>query len=291
MRVHSHITFSAGLEESQAMLRAIGHEKDLDSSMRLQAVNLFTDSREYEILMTELRNRGIKYHELLRKEFTPAELGAAEFLWMISGDPWGYPEPQAPPGYRQLCYDLSTACPMCGNGARQRAPFMLKKAPPSRREWWMLNWVFEYLVTDRIADLVRQRGFTGCEFWPLLHYKKKVEISGWKQLVITHELPPMSARTELPIVDQEPNPELEKLFGEASKNPSPCPCGKRGRNLPDTMYYDREHMACFKDFNKSAEWLGGGATTWQMKIISQRVFRFLREQRLDTALFTPIEWV
>lgn len=300
MRVCSYVMFTMDIEEARAIFEMIGHRKhhkadrtNPDSNLRFQAIGLFTDSEEYRTLIGELKRRGIKYEERFTNKFSREELETAEFLWMISGHAWGYPQPEVPPGYRQVCFDLSTACSVCGNGARQKAPFMLKKAPPNRREWWMLNWEFEYMLTDRVASLICERGFTGCEFWPLLHYRTKREISGWKQLFITHQLPPMSSMTELPILSEQsnPDPELVRLFGELAKNPPLCPCGKCGRNCPETIYYDREHIDCFKDFNKSAEWLGGGASTWQMKIVSQRVFRFLREQRLDSGIvFTPIVW-
>jgi len=296
MQIASCVMFTMDIDEALTVLKIIGKEKEHDatclnpkSNRGFQAVELFIDGPEYARLIEELTSRGVKYKDRFRKVYTIDELEAAEYLRMIGGDYWGYPQPDdRHPGYRQLSYDLSTACPLCGNGARQCAPLRLKKAPHhKRKEWLLLHWVYEYLVTDRVADLIRQAQFTGCSFRPLLHHRTEKEIPGWKQLVFEHELPPMSAKTEFPLVTISP-----ERARELNTEPMDlCPCGKRGRNQPETVYYDRADIIHFQDFNMSHEWLGGGCTTWPMQFISQRVFRFCRENNLDPADLEPVEWV
>lgn len=284
MRRSSYIVFSAEYEDALEMFRAIGQESQLKASGGFRTISLYMDSREYRELVAELDRRGIQYSENFRQVFSEEELESAEYLVLESAYHWGYPQGN----YRQLCFDLSVACPLCGNGASQKAPFRVKPPLPKRREWVLLHWVYEHLVTERIANLMLEAGLTGFTFWPILH-KTGQEIPGWKQLHIEHELPSMSARTTFPIVSGESDPEIEKQFGV--RNPPLCPCGKLGRNFPETYYYDRTNLDHFQDFNKAFEWLGGGATTYQAIIFSQRAFRLLRQERIHPLHLKPVVWV
>jgi hypothetical protein len=68
---------------------------------------------------------------------------------------WGYPQPQDPEGYLRATYDLTEYCP-CGIGARQIAPFRIKRAPTwGRRSILQLNWVFdEFFVKPETWEAV-----------------------------------------------------------------------------------------------------------------------------------------
>ncbi len=301
MRIASYVMIWASEDVGRELFAILSKRaRARKPSGSLQTAYLYIDSEDYRRLKDELHRRGVRYEERFCREFTKDELAGAEFLQMTGGPYCGYPQPEG--SYRQLCYDLSTACPLCGNGARQKEPFRIRRTPPPNRTWVQLGWVCEYLVNDRMAALIQERGLTGCTFWPVLYTRKKGEVPGWRQLVFTHEVPPMAAQTHFPIVSEDSDPELERQFGQWAKNPPVCPCGKCGRNFPNAydtpdpesgwIYYDRSSVAHFQDFNKSSEWLGGGYTTWQAKIVSHRVYQLLCELGLlRTTMLTPIRIV
>lgn len=286
MRLDSYMTFVDMLKETKDAFKLIGREDKFNESDTLQAIELDTGSEEYKIFLNELGKKKIKYDERFQKKFSESELKEAEYLKLFIGNYWGYPQPED--RYRKLCFDVSSACPKCGNGAKQIKPFMLREPLPKNKkiEIRLLNWVFEYIITDRIAGLIKDRGFTGCEIWPLINFKTKKEILGWKQLYFSHEVPPMSPKTNIPLVPRG-DPTIEEQFG--IRNPTLCECGKLGRNIPDVIYYDEKDINKFCDFNKSHEWLAGGYTTYQIEIISNRVYQFFLEQKIkNMSLIEPV---
>ena len=107
----------------------------------------------------------------------------------------GYPEPSdvAPvAGTRYLpyfasTYDLTNYCPICLTGARQNAPFRLKKAPVwGRRSLFKLNWVLDeiFVKPDVWSTVFRPLGI---EFRPVLLHRTGVPMRTIVQLVIPNE--------------------------------------------------------------------------------------------------------
>jgi hypothetical protein len=54
------------------------------------------------------------------------------------------------------------------------------------------------------------------------------------------------------------------------------------------VHYWAKDKAVFQDFNKSHEWLGGGATTYQRKIISRKVFEILHAEKIKNLRVEPV---
>ncbi len=128
--------------------------------------------------------------------FTQQERDEARFLSV--GTCWtnGYPEPSdiAPvPGTRYLpyfaaTYDLSNFCPVCFTGARQNAPFRMKKNPTwGRRSIMRLNWVDDELFVKPDVCAAVFEPF-GVERRPVLLDKTGAEMDSVVQLVIPQEV-------------------------------------------------------------------------------------------------------
>lgn len=266
MRVHTSVDFesepevAAQLVSRGVLVKLLYH--------KFYRAGCFVDSTEYSELLDVLQKHGIRFEENRAPVFTDAELESASFLHFSPWDLLGFPKPEN--GYRKVSYDTSVACTLCGNGALQDRPLRLNKFP-KRREWFTVHWIYENVVSDRIAGLISDAGLRGVDFWPVIRSKKVGIQPGWKQLFVTNTLPLMSNTTDFPIAGVPP-----------------CPCGRIGLSLPDDIHYSAASMNNALDFNLSCEWLGGGYGTRQLTIVSQAAYRFMRDHGGDIGRYYPI---
>jgi len=287
MKIISYITFWDEDCISQTIYETIGKGNQFNSSDKMQVIELDTAKEDYKLFTSELKKKKIDFEERHTKVYSSEELLTAKFLKFVICNYWGYPQPEN--SYLEVCYDTASSCPKCHNGAKQINPLMLKGGGPKsgKSEIRRINWCFEYIITTRLADIIQQAKFSGCEIWPVIDYKTKKESPDWKQLYFSHEVPLMSKKTSFPVVSEDD--EILKEFG--IEKTSLCECGKFGRNIPDEIYYQKEDISKFCDFNKSHEWLGGGATTYQVTMVSSNVYKFLLEQEIKPLeLFAPIHF-
>src|SRR4030066_211408 len=218
MRIKAKLVFRP---ETLDRLRTVFDNLGIEIEEKIDGIAfLFIDDERYARLKDELSRMGIKPFELREKVFSEKELNSAEFLYMGPAGYWGYPQPEeGMEDWQRASYDLSTACPLCGFGAIQNRPYLVKGEPKfGRNDILALNWTYEFLVTARLMKLIEDAGLSGVEFLPLLRYKKNVPIEGFYQLHFTSTLPPMSPKTEIE----------ETSLPKAG--PKRCTCGKFGRN-------------------------------------------------------------
>lgn len=96
----------------------------------------------------------------------------------------GYPQPEDIQDYLKLTYDLTDYCNVCGIGAKQNAPFRIKRQPQwGNKKLFELNWVFDEIFAHKdIYENVFKP--LGIEAMPVLLYKKDTEIDDTVQLKI-----------------------------------------------------------------------------------------------------------
>jgi hypothetical protein len=109
--------------------------------------------------------------DIVSTRFMPAEKAAA--LWVELVPSWhrGYPQPEENFAFLGATYDLSGHCNVCGVGAKQNAPFRMRKEPRwGRNDVLQLNWVFdEFFVTPRAYRAVFEPFGVACR--PVLDRK------------------------------------------------------------------------------------------------------------------------
>jgi hypothetical protein len=96
----------------------------------------------------------------------------------------GYPQPQDVYAYKKATYDLSNACRQCFAGAKQKAPFRMKKSPAwGRRSILQMNWVDdEVFVKPEVYDAIFRP--LGVGFWPVVLHKTGAALDNVVQLSI-----------------------------------------------------------------------------------------------------------
>lgn len=114
-----------------------------------------------------------------KKDFAKSSLFVYVGVWEN-----GYPMPDNNNGYKELTYDLSNYCTVCGVGKLQKAPFRIRKEPKwGSKMMFELNWVYdEIFVRKELYESVFKK--MGLEFYPVLLHKKETVIGNTVQLKI-----------------------------------------------------------------------------------------------------------
>lgn len=228
----------------------------------------------------EIRDLLSVLHKRAQSEtlFTNEELQSAS--WLIVRSSWrnGYPQPDGDGLYKTLTYSCDKYCSICGSGLVQNNPFRILKTPNwGRRNFFMLNWIFDELFVDEVTKtLLSNSELTGFSFMEVLNKKGTERISNTYQLVISTVLSE-GLIAELPAID-------DVYCCEKCGIKKYHPCG-RGMKL-----YKKEVFEKAPDIVKTAEIFGWGQGADRLVVISNKMYRFLVENHLDKCLcFEPIE--
>ena len=148
-----------------------------------------------------------------------------------------------------------------------------------------LTYGFEVIFSARLAQRLQEAGFTGFTLRPVWDYRKPYQGEPkLYQLVVTNILPPMAS----------PPTEFEQA--------QHCEvCGTKTQYLKHThfwgriqyyeetdIYYAREVLEQAADFNATYERIGGLPDGHPLVLISQRVYRWLKEQRIKGWSARPV---
>jgi|GEM_PF-1515214 len=140
-----------------------------------------------------------------------------------------------------------------------------------------LTYSFEVIFSARLAQRLQEAGFTGFTLRPVWDYRKPYQGEPkLYQLVVTNVLPPMaSPPTEF---EQE---QRCKVCGTESKFLKHTHFWGRIQYYEETdIYYAREVLEQAADFNITSERFGVLSASHPLVIISQRVYRWLRENKI-----------
>lgn len=203
---------------------------------------------------------------VVKRHYTPRELRAAEYV-MVGFWPFFRPT-GAECGTR---YDDSTACPRCGSGARQanELHLELRRIPKSRDI--AITMGGEYVITSRLAEVLRQHRITGYELRPIVS-KGGRPTSDHHQLVI-----PSATAEVVPPTQAGGN----YLYPEPDS--SRCPDGHvLGHQLLSSLYVSRDSLGDL-DWVFTRQKFGMRGNLYHplpRMIVTQRLYRLLAEQKV-----------
>ena len=175
-------------------------------------------------------------------------------------------------------------CPSCRAHLEQVRDIWVDTRLMGKRDL-SLTYSFEIILSARLARMLQEAGFTGFTLRPVWDYRKPYQGEPkLYQLVVTNVLPPMaSPPTEF---EQEQRCEV---------------CGTQTQYLKHThfwgriqyyeetdIYYARKVLEQAADFNATYERIGGLPDGHPLVIISQRVYRWLKEQGIKGWSARPV---
>lgn len=268
------------------LLRRIGMKDKFDPDKHYYDLYLEVESEKSEILTREIqKNPDIGYLSRIDHQYTPQELESAELLV------WGPTNQAIEDDYYDFYAEdeerreLYRRCPACGARLEQIREMIVNKALMRKKDV-SLTYSDEVILSERVGQLLQEQGLTGFELRPVHHYKKpyKGEQPTLYQLRVTHVLPPMAS----------PPTEFEH-FHECAV------CQRKSQFLKHThwwgkiqyyedtdVYYPRSVLKVVKDFDYTAEWFGEQRVMHRWIIITQRVYRLLREHKVKHWAAVPV---
>lgn len=256
--------------EQRRKLRFLGVQADGSAGMALPgernplvAFDVAEDHPNWEVLRGLFRAWDVFDHA--RTEFDPEELDGARWL-QVGAWHHGYPQPHEDElGYLEATYDLSDWCERCGIGAKQRAPFQMKREPRwGRRAMMQLTWVYgELFVKPELWRRVFEPSGVGCR--PVTN-RRGVELSSVVQLVVQEEV------------------------GVETSGLSPefCPACDRVKYRPGFLGYfpallDEPATAMVR----TTAWFGAGGQADRYLLASREIVRLLGAEKVRGASLWP----
>jgi hypothetical protein len=268
------------------LLREIGREKLYNPEKHWYPVDVDVLSRAFEILIKAAQESDPVRLIRIERVYSSEELQAAPLLeWRLTNqaiedDYYDLKED----GYQGGPQASHRRCPACRAELEQVRDLLVDTRLMGQRDL-SLTYSFEIILSARLARMLQEAGFTGFTLRPVWDYRKPYQGEPQLyQLVVTNVLPPMaSPPTEF---EQEQHCEV---------------CGTKTQYLKHThfwgriqyyeetdIYYAREVLEQAADFNATYEWIGGLPDGHPLVIISQRVYRWLKEQGIKGWSARPV---
>lgn len=229
-------------------------------------IRLYADTPEFELLIAELEKRGLKYDRVEVREYTKKDLEQSELFQMILAFP--YESDGEIPNYGTT-YERS--CPDCDIGLIQTSDLIVNAKRFSKYDIATLE--PEILINEKLRILLEENQITGYDLRTAIDFKSRTDLL-LHQLVITNVLPEMS---EYIRVDRADQPR------------SMCKtCGRNGIIRRSEAIYEREKLAKVCDLNVSKEFFGINMYCVQDIIVTQKLYKLFKENRIKRMAFDPV---
>jgi len=268
------------------LLREIGREKLYNPEKNWYPVGVEVSSRAFETLIKIVQESELVRLIRIERVHSSEELQAAPLL------EWGPTNQAIEDDYYDLKVDgyqggpqaSHRRCPACRAELEQVRDLWVDTRLMGKRDL-SLTYSFEIILSARLARMLQEAGFTGFALRPVWDYRKPYQGEPkLYQLVVTHLLPPMaSPPTEF---EQEQHCEV---------------CGTKTQYLKHThfwgriqyyeetdIYYAREVLEQAADFNATHERIGGLPDGHPLVLISQQVYRWLKEHGIKGWSARPV---
>lgn len=258
------------------LLRRIGKGRRFNPKQNWYPLDLDVDSSEFALVFEEI-SKDPDIGELLRIEhrYTEEELEAAPLLvWGPTNqaieDDWYDLEED---GYQGGPKASHKRCPACRAELEQVRDLLVDVRKMGKRDL-SLTYSFEIILSSRLARMVQEAGFSGIALRPVWHYRRPHQGEPpLYQLVVTNILPPMAS----PPTEFEHEQRCE-VCGTETKFIKHTHWWGRIQYYEETdIYYSKSVLEGVTDFNVTWEKIGDLPSWSRLVIITQRVYRWLRE--------------
>ncbi|MBQ7875408.1 MAG: hypothetical protein IJ306_09705 [Oscillospiraceae bacterium] len=276
MRIKTRFSFNPGRGNEHLAKEALttaGQIPTSKNSSGMCVIELYEDDPHYNDLLEFFDNNNIDPVAFDDEVFTENERLEAPVMRMVPNSHKGrYPQPENK--YIDVSYDENSGCPYCTYGKIQNRPLRLSGAVKMGKRddisgiWWMR----EFIVTKRFKELAEEEGLTGCEFWPIIKHERNEPFEDIFQLKITGVMPKMAKETEI-VQSQE--------YGNK--------CGHMRTYVDGHIYYNASDLENVSDFALTQKWFDMLGEIWRWPFMSQKAYRFFKENRISGVRFYPPE--
>ncbi|WP_376792406.1 hypothetical protein [Thermoflexus sp.] len=167
-------------------------------------------------------------------------------------------------------------CAVCRAALEQVRDLLVDVRKMGRRDL-SLTYSFEVILSPRLARMLQEAGFTGFALRPVWHYRRPHQGEPpLYQLVVTNVLPPMAS----PPTEFEPERRCEVCGTETKFIKHTHWWGRIPYYEETEIYYPKSVLEQVADFNATWEKIGELPSWSRLVIITQRMYRWLKEQRI-----------
>lgn len=260
-----HLNFNPGLEKKtvKKLLFDLGinNYKDTEFSGFFTVILEKTDPA-LDKLIYELKVQGLHDKPLIREEkiYTKRELDSAELIHIKSTYTVGFK-------YRdKMEFDMSKVCPVCKRPTIQKSELVIDKLKMGKKDI-ATTYDFEWVISERLAKILRKNGFTGYDLFPVKHYTDKLKKeSVLYQLLATKTLSALALQT--------------KIGGRKGLY-----CEKCGSGIDVNFeFYYNHHELDYTDFNKAREQFSNGTQL----ILSQNTYQVFKKNKIRGLKYEPV---
>lgn len=229
-----------------------------------------------------------------RAVYSKEEFENAPYLEIIARGHHGFPQPERNFGYVKNVYEEKGYCENCGIGARQRAPFRLRKEFGAQHSHFLqLNWVFdEFFVRNPVAEKLIRSRVAGVSWQAPVIHKTGTPSTVVVQMVVENSLRPSLATKGFQTVTCKPDNEEGTPKQSMSNDEDNQPyCGRiKFHGKPaGPLRFDASAFQNAPDIVKTSEWFGSGGKAFRLVLVSQKVYRLITEAGWRGIEFEPVE--
>jgi len=233
------------------------------------STELYADSENHKILLALCKERNISLHlTRFEMEYTKKELENANYFNLQM---------------RTYCsefaedygtkYDYSEKCKCCGSGKKQGSDLIIDKSKMGKKDI-SITYGFEVVISEKLHKLLLDNNITGFEVGSVKHKNDKMKNEPiLYQLFCTNILPSLNEQSIF----------YKEKYCEC--------CRKSGLLLKSLAFYDKQSLENAKDFNFTCEYFGGGVSGAPYIIVSQKVYRLFRDNKIKGVVFDIVNIV
>lgn len=207
--------------------------------------------------------------DIITTKFNSKDLANAAFFQLLGSSYCGYPMPDNDNGFRNITYDITSGCVVCGVGYEQKSPFRMKGEPKwGKNLAAQLHWVNDefFVHPDAFEKVFLPLGISCRE---VIHHRKETRLTSVLQLVI-----------EL----------TDAKLGFAPQTANACVhCGKIKYAPISCGFFPKMLAQSDMLLFKTQEWIGLGGAAWRPTIISREIFDSIKQNGLKGFDFQPLE--
>ncbi len=272
----------------EKLLRIIGKGHLFNPSKNWYPLDLEVNTQQFWVVFEEIqKNPEIGHLWRIEHRYEETELSSAPLL------EWGPTNQAIEDDYYTMHFKrgqekgispYTRDCEVCRAPLEQVRDIWVDTRKMGKRDL-SLTYSFEVILSARLAQMLKEAGFTGFTLRPVWDYRKPYQGEPrLYQLVVTNILPPMAS----PPTEFEQEQRCE-VCGTVSKFLKHTHFWGRIQYYEETdIYYAREVLQHATDFNATYERIGGLPDGHPLVIISQRVYRWLRENKIKGWSAQPV---
>lgn len=260
------------------LLQDLGRGNKYTPQKNWYPIRVDVGSKEFEMLIQVAQESDLVYLNRIERVYTDHELSSALLLvWRLTNqavedDYYDLRED----GYQGGPQSSHRRCAVCRAESEQVRDLLVDVRKMGKRDL-SLTYSFEIILSPHLAQMLQEVGFTGFTLRPVWHYRRAHRGEPpLYQMVMTNLLPPMAS----PPTEFEHEQRCE-VCGTETKFIKHTHWWGRIRYYEETeIYYSKSVLERVADFNVTWEKIGELPSWSRLVIITQRVYRWLREQKV-----------